>query len=981
MYLKKFTNALSDILGFEVEIKNDKVKINQWLDFWSYKINNWFKKDFEEVLQKAIGDIEKLQDDNEKVYKWILDFFALYYKWWDFGYFKSRFDSFKYRIPYSGKDTEFTWSTKDSYFVKTKDVENTIKVWFFENEIEFLKKDDEEKENNEIEVLQKDEQWKIKVIFYNWKRNKNWQGKEISESELKELKEKLEKEGVNIQIDKNFKQLLNDFLKKWWKDYFIHQKLEAFLKEELAYFVYQKIGLEEYIFVKKKAILDFVNEILDLKEKEVLTEQQEEVKKLFDEIQDTDDIYRYYENLQKIKNIIILSSQVEWEKIKLEDVLNFERFSKLKEELEEKKEVLETILQDNTKKIIETFEQVIKDFIEILSQIEEIKKLIWETKKTVIKANYVVSIDKILEAGEDKNFVLGLITQEQINEWKDELKLVEKDFKKEDIFEDEKYLKLPLDTKYLDENKKFELLSRFDDLEEKLDGLLIKSENFQALKTIQDKYKEQVKTIYIDPPYNTWNDGFVYKDNYNHSSWLSMMENRLRLARELMKKNGVIFSSIWKDEFLNQEEIFKIIFFKDTPLIVKKKPNSTMWDEWISNIADFISVWYKSIFKKIWKNIKKIYTDKYWKFVLRNIVIRTDMMYTWMKSSNEDYSSYIFDLEFDLNDNNWVDSIFKQVKIWNKVKYKLPKKRRFLFTKDKLLEYIKKWLIYYNWKELFFKEYNSDYIYKYAFSKVMTKDILDNNLFYNQYWTKLILDIFWYDINWTPKPLELINFLISLLNDNSSIILDFFAWSWTTADAVIRLNQEDWWNRKFILVELNKYFETIILPRIKKVSFWTEWKNWKPDFKNKDAKQAWIFFKYIYLDQYDEILERLDFKDFETNSNEEKNKKKAKKEKFDKKFIYIYNQIINWKKEKDLINTAIYHFNFKEQKYYYNEDYILLETDKRYILKVKTNNLNSLAENLDDKKTIYTSKEDYEKLSDKLKTKVKVLDYLFNYMI
>jgi len=81
MYLKKFTNALSDILGFEVEIKNDKVKINQWLDFWSYKINNWFKKDFEEVLQKAIGDIEKLQDDNEKVYKWILDFFALYYKW------------------------------------------------------------------------------------------------------------------------------------------------------------------------------------------------------------------------------------------------------------------------------------------------------------------------------------------------------------------------------------------------------------------------------------------------------------------------------------------------------------------------------------------------------------------------------------------------------------------------------------------------------------------------------------------------------------------------------------------------------------------------------------------------------------------------------------------------------------------------------------------------------------------------------------
>lgn len=77
---------------------------------------------------------------------------------------------------------------------------------------------------------------------------------------------------------------------------------------------------------------------------------------------------------------------------------------------------------------------------------------------------------------------------------------------------------MPIDTKYLDEEKKFKLLSLFENIEEKLDWLLIKSENFQALKTILEKYREKIKTIYIDPPYNTWNDWFAYKDKYSHSS-------------------------------------------------------------------------------------------------------------------------------------------------------------------------------------------------------------------------------------------------------------------------------------------------------------------------------------------------------------------------------------------------------------------------------------------------------------------------------
>jgi hypothetical protein len=168
----KFINVLSEILWFEVD---ENWNIKQWLDFGSYKINNWFRKDFEEVLKESLNKIENLENekDKEKVYKWILDFFALYYKWWDFGYFKSRFDSFKYRVPYSWKDTDFFWSTKDCYYVKTKDVVNSVKVgmWDLGIELEFLKWNDENKNENEIEVIKDEENKKVKVIFYNWKTN------------------------------------------------------------------------------------------------------------------------------------------------------------------------------------------------------------------------------------------------------------------------------------------------------------------------------------------------------------------------------------------------------------------------------------------------------------------------------------------------------------------------------------------------------------------------------------------------------------------------------------------------------------------------------------------------------------------------------------------------------------------------------------------------------------------------------------------
>lgn len=104
------------------------------------------------------------------------------------------------------------------------------------------------------------------------------------------------------------------------------------------------------------------------------------------------------------------------------------------------------------------------------------------------------------------------------------------------------YQFLPIDTRYFDEDIKLELLSLFDNLDKELDGWLIHSENYQALKTILPKFRGKVQTIYIDPPFNKEQDAdYFYSVKYKDATWITLLENRLQLAREVLKNTGSIF--------------------------------------------------------------------------------------------------------------------------------------------------------------------------------------------------------------------------------------------------------------------------------------------------------------------------------------------------------------------------------------------------------------------------------------------------------
>jgi adenine-specific DNA-methyltransferase len=140
------------------------------------------------------------------------------------------------------------------------------------------------------------------------------------------------------------------------------------------------------------------------------------------------------------------------------------------------------------------------------------------------------------------------------------------------------------------------------------------------------------------------------------------------------------------------------------------------------------------------------------------------------------------------------------------------------------------------------------------------------------------------------KPIYLIHKILSISTDRKDFILDFFAGSGTTAHAVMKLNKEDGGNRKFILVEMANYFETIILPRIKKVAYSFNWKDGRP----QDADGLGVFFKYQILEQYEDALDNLELKEG-----------KAHRDFFKDEYLIKYFLEIETKDDPHLLNISM----------------------------------------------------------------------------
>uniref|UniRef100_D5X2P0 site-specific DNA-methyltransferase (adenine-specific) n=1 Tax=Thiomonas intermedia (strain K12) TaxID=75379 RepID=D5X2P0_THIK1 len=210
-----------------------------------------------------------------------------------------------------------------------------------------------------------------------------------------------------------------------------------------------------------------------------------------------------------------------------------------------------------TRMLARAFNAVATRIIEFLDATETFQKNLFTLKKKVIDTHWLISLGKIPEAYWPRLLENPRLVAYWQSEVKQTVKSLDDLIARPTLVVDTSLFTTDAGQALIDD-----ILSdpAFDHLDEQTDGMLIHSENWQALNLLQEKFRERIQCIYIDPPYNTGGDGFLYKDSFRHSSWAAMMADRLALAKPLLGTHGVLFASIDDKERLSLERLLADTF-------------------------------------------------------------------------------------------------------------------------------------------------------------------------------------------------------------------------------------------------------------------------------------------------------------------------------------------------------------------------------------------------------------------------------------
>jgi len=379
-------------------------------------------------------------------------------------------------------------------------------------------------------------------------------------------------------------------------------------------------------------------------------------------------------------------------------------------------------------------------------------------------------------------------------------------------------------------------------------NIMIEGDNYHALSVLNYTHKGKVDVIYIDPPYNTGNgDGFRYndklvdkEDGYRHSKWLSFMEKRLKLCKNVLKVSGAIFISIDDNEVTQLKLLCDEIFGEDNfialmPRLTKKAGKSS---DKISKNHDYILVYQKSN-KTHFNRIEHF--DKGFKYKDEHFKERG--FYKLNQTLDYDSIQYSASLDYEINIEG--ESILPggvTKKEMEERKKKNPKRDFCWRWSKKLFDFGLKngFIVVKKYKNkssrIYTKTYQNvtiskdskgDYfIESVPRSRAMSSIDLVNNDYSNDSAKKGLKEIFGNVVFDYPKPVILIKELVRILSKKDSIILDFFAGSGTTGHAVLELNKKDKGNRQFILCTNNEnnngngnggIMDEVCYPRVKKV--------------------------------------------------------------------------------------------------------------------------------------------------------------------
>jgi len=659
--------------------------------------------------------------------------------------------------------------------------------------------------------------WKTRDLYYI-KTDRNFKGLEI----------RIEENGKEYKFFFDASKI--EYKKANEKREIIYELDEKRTTKEKIYFYVYYSGDSKETLEKKKRKTDIKEILKKLKKKEIKINEDvlEKAFKRFEQQSEVD--YFIHKNAKSF-----LTEQL---KLYIYNYLFKEKQDWTKERLDQ----------------IYKFQEIAELIIDFVSKFEDELVKIWNKPRFVFNSNYVITLDRIIKQNKEKGFeIIEKIVNhknfdEQVKEWK-ELGIIDEDFDKNKIIQkavtgkelNKKYQFLPIDTKYF-KDLEIEILSLFYDLDNQLDGWLIKSENYQALNTILPKFKEKVQTIYIDPPFNKEQDAdYLYNVKYKDSTWITLLENRLKLAKDLLKDTGSIF--------------------------VRCDYNGNMYVRLLMN----------EIFgEENFRNEIAIKRSGIQKEAKNKFLVAVESLFLYVKQNDHAPKEI-----YEERETGWLPFVHYpgerqdgKVRIVFGYKLLAPEGRHWGVDQDLIEKWLIKKLVRFRCNECGYEHYEGKWVKCLKCGKNnFTPEIKNPPKKVDSNWTNI--QSYSQDPNFpTRNAEELLKRVIESTSNEGDLVMDFFLGSGTTTATAHKLK------RKWIGIEMGEHFYNVALPRMKKVLAYDK----SGISKEKDVKEKYNennaggFFKYYELEQYEEILRKAKYLE-----------PKEQKILFDKNFNYIFS--------------------------------------------------------------------------------------------
>ena len=580
---------------------------------------------------------------------------------------------------------------------------------------------------------------------------------------------------------------------------------------------------------------------------------------------------------------------------------------------------------------IKVIRRIAGKIIAFLAQLEDFQKKLWLKKKFVVETHYCITLDRIPE-----EFYAEIAANDaQRGEW---ARLFPVDDKEAVLEAGERRVTaalvalrpgLVVDTAFFDADFKQRLLDTIDGLDSQVDGVLLHTDNFQGLALIQRRLDRQVKCAYIDPPYNTASSAIPYKNDYKHSSWCTMMRDRLEVARQILKNDGALFVSIDKLERTVLEHALDEVFGVDNhieELIWTQATANSQLPNYSTN-HEYVEVYARdrasverdaAMFREpkpgcrevleLLERLQPDYPDgaaiqaEIKKLFAAHVASYREEVEANGKEWSDDTKRqdpwrgiYLYsNAEYRDARGNWVPDVdAKKVQasiwVWRGIGAGAPASKQSPTTKDPSHFNYR----YYKplhpvtgqpcphprggWKFPFEADPNN------PARRSFVEFAADNRIawgsdettvpstrgFLHEVETNIGTSVF-YEYNdgeselaelfgesglfLSPKSSRFVRKFVVQATRKQDWFIDFFGGSGSSGHAVIAQNREDGGRRKQVLIEMGSHFDTILLPRIKKVMYTSDWRGGKPTGK-VGGNQV---FKYSRLESYEDALNNLE---------------------------------------------------------------------------------------------------------------------------